>query len=507
MKRVTAALLSLTILLALSACQPTPEKGTVVQKDSDRMLEDAKKGPNSTDSGKTISLSQQYGIPETYAYDAQGADGLLNIHVDAQVVVPEGSAMPIYRVQQTAFSQETVSAFFDALCGDAEMYIPAEQMTKEEIQQRIVNTRRYIAEMEKDPEMSDMVEMSKNDLANLEAQLETAPDTVKEERSYGGLTLMTNPAAGKEAAKEGGASLEDGGVSDEVIFNDVSDYTGLIAYEKYEDGLNGEGRSIQVHNNSNPTIWYNDYRNSAAGINFSSSETVPIIEDTDIDAETLSKTGIKPSKARRMVQDLLDTTGSGMVVDSIYLQNDEQKGNYDEAVRPAENYAYIVYCVRSVDGLPCSYIMGGSVPESEMTAAPWVYETMYFMVNSEGIFEMMWHNPIKIVQKVNEDAQLKPFSEIQEIFENMMSIEYEAQAEYGGSGFDFDINRVTLSLHRIVEQNSNESGLLVPAWNFYGKLTIMPSGDSPTGAFDKLGESFLTINAIDGSVIDTFKGY
>ena len=50
-----------------------------------------------------------------------------------------------------------------------------------------------------------------------------------------------------------------------------------------------------------------------------------------------------------------------------------------------------------------------------------------------------------------------------------MSVKYEAQAEYGGSEYDFDINRVTLSLHRIIEQNSNESGLLVPCWNFYGK--------------------------------------
>jgi hypothetical protein len=89
----------------------------------------------------------------------------------------------------------------------------------------------------------------------------------------------------------------------------------------------------------------------------------------------------------------------------------------------------------------------------------------------------------------------------------MMGVKYEAQADYSGSKYDFNINRVTLSLHRIIEQDSNESGLLVPAWNFYGKQTIDPMDGSPTGAFDKLGESFLTINAIDGSVIDTFKGY
>ena len=123
MKRILSLLLSLIILLALSACQPTPEQATVVQKDSDRMIEEAQKdAADSPDISAVVSLSEQYAIPETYTYNAQGADGLLNIHVDAQVVVPEGSAMPIYRVQQAEFSQGVVSALFDALCGDAEMW-------------------------------------------------------------------------------------------------------------------------------------------------------------------------------------------------------------------------------------------------------------------------------------------------------------------------------------------------------------------------------------------------
>jgi hypothetical protein len=71
--------------------------------------------------------------------------------------------------------------------------------------------------------------------------------------------------------------------------------------------------------------------------------------------------------------------------------------------------------------------------------------------------------------------------------------------------YDFEINRVTLSLHRIIEQNSNESGLLVPVWSFYGKLVTDP--DDPVFRSEILGVSFLTINAIDGSIIDLYKGY
>lgn len=88
----------------------------------------------------------------------------------------------------------------------------------------------------------------------------------------------------------------------------------------------------------------------------------------------------------------------------------------------------------------------------------------------------------------------------------MMLVKYEAQAEY--SKEDIEISRVTLSLHRIIEQNSNESGLLVPAWNFYGKqISTLNDPDGYSEPIETLNQSFLTINAIDGSIIDISKGY
>ena len=41
MKRFTAILLSIFTLFTLTACQPTPEAAVVMQKDTDRMAEQA----------------------------------------------------------------------------------------------------------------------------------------------------------------------------------------------------------------------------------------------------------------------------------------------------------------------------------------------------------------------------------------------------------------------------------------------------------------------------------
>ena len=73
--------------------------------------------------------------------------------------------------------------------------------------------------------------------------------------------------------------------------------------------------------------------------------------------------------------------------------------------------------------------------------------------------------------------------------------------EYTG----YDIQKVVLTLRRIQEQNASDVGLLVPVWDFYGSETIEYSGEPRTTLEREL--PILTINAIDGSVIDLTKGY
>lgn len=494
MKRVLTLISCFIIALSLLACQPTPKNVTVVQKDSDRMIQDAQK---TTAKSESKNLSEQYGIPETYKYDKQGADGKLKIHADAQIIVPEENAMPIYRVKKAELSQETVSAFFKALCGDTEMYDYSEKRTKKQIQEQILYVKKYMGSGNKsDSEMKGL----KRSLDLLEKELETAPEVLTEDRSYGKMTEKTDaPPPDVSSSVEEGTDTE----PTQAPSRKVTSYIGVSAYERYEKGTNGWGKRFQADNKDSATMFYENFHNPSGGINFGSSGSVPVTGDSDIDQGIISKVGIKPSEAKKMVQDLLDKTGSNMKVDSVYLQNDAQKGNYDGEVRDAERYAYKIYCVRTVDGNPCSYVVGGSKPDTKDMMSPfWVYENMHFMVNSQGIFEMEWHSPIEIKETVNTDAQLKSFSEIKEIFEKMMSVKYEFQASQY-NGMDFEINRVTLSLHRVIEKDSNDSGLLVPAWNFYGKL-IVGSGKEQ---FEKTGETFMTISAIDGSVIDVNKGY
>ena len=159
-----------------------------------------------------------------------------------------------------------------------------------------------------------------------------------------------------------------------------------------------------------------------------------------------------------------------------------------------------------VDTLPCARIQGVTAvgnDEDPMYQKTWEYEKMTFLVNDDGIIEMTWKAPIDILESRVEDSALMPFSDIQSVFEKMMNVTFQARSK-GLDNLTCEINEINLEMMRIVEQDSIENGLLIPVWNFYGqeywKLT--------NGKTEKRGNGvLLCINAIDGSVIDTVKGY
>lgn len=90
---------------------------------------------------------------------------------------------------------------------------------------------------------------------------------------------------------------------------------------------------------------------------------------------------------------------------------------------------------------------------------------------------------------------MKTFEEIKNIFEKMVIV---ANAQEGVQVF-IEIDRVVLGYARISEADSYDTGLLIPVWDFQGRRTY-GNGLTDYG-------SLLTVNAIDGSVIDRSLGY
>jgi hypothetical protein len=274
-------------------------------------------------------------------------------------------------------------------------------------------------------------------------------------------------------------------------------------------------------------------------------------ESTVIDDEAvLAKLKTTPAQAKALVEQKLAAAGiDNMAVVAMYLTDDENLGNYDGLISPAEHYAYELYLCRMVNGIPVSYIRGASGNMEDIDEAmkgaetsgeldteafssigEWSYETINVMVDDTGVISFDWASPLNIGETVVANSALLPFADISAKFEQQIQIEYETQANDEYIAYiSFTVTRVALEYQRIAEQNSIENGLLVPVWNFYGTCSAMSAGSTEitpegyevittNGNGEDISQGFLngdgvyayplmTINAIDGSIIDITQGY
>jgi hypothetical protein len=73
--------------------------------------------------------------------------------------------------------------------------------------------------------------------------------------------------------------------------------------------------------------------------------------------------------------------------------------------------------------------------------------------------------------------------------------------------YAYTVDRITLGLTRIPVKDKPNEYMLVPVWDFFGTLkTEFNDQNKMSEESDYSAASFLTINAIDGSVIDRASG-
>ena len=543
-KSCTLLVALILLIITVSACQPTPEERIVVGKDQDTMLEAAAQTPEAQEQIET--LAEQVQAPQAYTSEVSAADGKLTVSADgAAVVLPDTDTIPVLRVSAADFKQEQVDGLISALFEGQTLYeVEYGKETKDDIMQQIINTKR-LKETEEYSSEGDQQSLDAH-IAVLQAKHERAPETsedvisvsdgqLKQEEttdyetgehiSYNmGLNATTNPDDAAKAAR--------------ISVQNNSDMTGSIVNIRTDEDGNITGMSGRFMRRMAMLMYEN--RGDAYDSNFGQNPPTSVDEDTVIDdSEVLEKLKTTPAEAKALVEDMLSRAGIyNMAVVAMYLTDDENLGNYDDIVSDAEHYAYQMYLCRTVGGVPVAYLKASSGDvvdmENEMGAAresgdtdamaqaysnvvEWYYESIDVMVNDTGIISFDWWSPLNIGETVVESAALLPFDDIAAKFEQQMQIEWEAQAknEYT-AGMTFAVDHVSLEYQRIAEQDATETGLLVPVWNFYGTSVttydLKDTGDGSEVADTRKSGfsqpvSLMTINAVDGSIIDIVQGY
>jgi hypothetical protein len=155
------------------------------------------------------------------------------------------------------------------------------------------------------------------------------------------------------------------------------------------------------------------------------------------------------------------------------------------------------------DTIPCQPYLD---PESDNEELPFVdYENIQVYVDDTGIVGFRWAAPLETGDVVIEDAAVLPFDEIMKVFTGAFLVAND-WSNSPASSMDFRITQIRFGYTRVRDADIYDTGILIPAWDFYGEYVYDPDGELPEYGF-RYDQSMFTINAIDGSIINRQLGY
>lgn len=462
--RMLSAALAVTLLSGCGAAQTnTPAETSVNQA---MLLEKSAQPQESA-----------YTFPEKFTGDWTGQEGKLTIHADAQVVAELGTALPTATVEPREFTQEDVDNLLKVLLKGEPLY--SHVQTKQELQGHLdyINSPDWTSDPGKPSDPASLEARRKELNAWYTAEIAKAPE---EKPILHGFSDSDDPKW------IGGTATVDGTEWEVSIRNDT-DYGWTSAYIERTD------------------YKYRDY-------------TIPLPD---------------ASKEESIAQ-------GNALMQALGLQNfvltDAQQWNVE---LPGDNGIWRLYYAPTVNGLPiagarqdmtqthdgtvyqdCWYWCYAASEESNPDTVAWELENIYLDVGKDGILSFNWTAPS--TQPVVQQAQsaLLPFEEIASIANTMLPEVIVGPKEtpltqldqYNGfeTRMDVDITKVSLSLMRIRDKGSLQ-GTIVPVWDFWGTSDWYDAEPNAYGYQEKgMNYDFqpmLTLNAVDGTVVNRQLGY
>ncbi|MEA4940720.1 MAG: DUF6034 family protein [Christensenella sp.] len=504
MKRTIALGIALFLIFA-TGC--TPAKRVEARNNADQIVEIAAVGlepvvaaaevpsaateaPAETQTPKAASpLYEKLGAPTRYQVTLTPSTDKLAITVDADVILPNVGAIPTMRIAARDFTQEEVSKFFHAFCDDTTMYLARTEETRAEIQQRIDEFREEL----KTASGQRKTKVEEN-ITYYEKELEKAPETIQDVVTDGTMTEQQYGDPVKLAMYMGFSAREQpettfGG----KVFGARNNYYDFNTKANYDFNI-GAG------------IGYG--RESRWGSLLFANPIEYIRDETVVPAEAAGELTMTPLEARSLVETFWQEHGfTDMGVLSVFLANnqDTETMKVDEHDTYGQKHAYVVTCGQLVNGvIPVSI-------SAMWDGVDWRYEDCYFCISDAGIESFHWGSPNEYVETVTADTEMLPFSRIDEIFRKMVLVKYESSADGNATGklFTYNVDHVMLEWQRIFEQGSKSKGLMVPVWNFYGTFEFQYTNGDHYGSETRQGFylPLLSINAVDGSIVDLREGY
>ena len=157
--------------------------------------------------------------------------------------------------------------------------------------------------------------------------------------------------------------------------------------------------------------------------------------------------------------------------------------------------------------------------EQRQFSPPVVQEEIHVFVNCDGIYGFWWYAPQKLTETEQENTKLLPWTDVAEIIEKSLEVKsawMDPDAQVISRRLDID--KIVLSYMNVRKESDFSATYYVPVWDLIGTMTYQYADNySPENGGYILDEnneriayencSVLTVNAIDGTIIDRGMGY
>lgn len=480
----------------LAGCEKTPEELIVREKGAQSIREF-----ESTEEIKS-SLRESLNVPDQYSNQSVYEDGRLVIDTDAKIELPDTDTISTYTVTAKEVNQDLIDHVTNVFFPDARFYHSEYlNMTKEECRQKITELKKYRAEGNLDPyhygtnETGDFFFDIDERIAQYEEAIPYAPEEKPKEEIV--------PSFGLTYLSDTEDELEET-VGGDYFYGAAESADGLFTYgfNRIGPGIEFDITRIQKEGQKEAAYWItgDELMDTAEESDHLWTEeeirrfvTIPLEEARQTAAEQASRLG-------------MDFAVYGWDYALYYRGND---GIRESNVLDG---GYLFYFSRMVDGIPLTYTSeDGGVYEGDIGEEPtfesWKYERCNILVGSDGICTVELKNPYEVKELQTKNVKLMDFDSILRIYEQMMEI---SNADLAADEIvrTYHIRRITLGYSRIYDPTvDNATGLLVPVWDFFGEFDVEGDGYQIRNSGERSTRSFLTINAIDGTIISRELGY
>lgn len=465
MKRMRITLLGFGIIVSLCACQQIPEKAIVANKGGKLEKQIMEKGADEPIVDESAEKWQE---------ELKSKGGEINIHINAPVNRPDKDQLPVVHVRPHVFSEEEVEVIVKELFGDAKLYDDDYRLRKDELEQSIISLRADLESLKNTGKFSDRnpdpgTRGQPAAEGRLEDEIERTEMWLKEYEEYYADAPDTIPEVTQIVFKETEGRKE-------ITLCDDQSIPATI----------GAGESSLV-----PNDWTLEYRNWKEAL----YSGVSILGASD----TIAKVKTPRDEAENIASTFIKKIGLDCSLTSTRRASDNASGSY----------AYVFIFSRNIEGIPCQNVdynvkLSISADGAEYRE-PWYNERIEVMVNDDGIIGFKWYSPPEILETINDNVAIKTYDEIIDIARTMLPMQF-VEEMLSEKQRDVAISEITLTMMRVARIDTDDEYYYLPVWDFIGyfgdKADPNISEDNPS-----MTKSFLTLNAIDGSVIDRGLGY